>query len=143
MLTNKQVLSIAEGILYLDDFKLATLQDTKGTDWLEAFKSDLSDDDCKIITLMMHTEETYNDLSIDDYKIYDTYERDDALKEYAENYLYEIILPDIPHHLQYYFDEESWKEDFIEDTSAADALSCGGYEYEIQLFDEIYYIYRV
>lgn len=143
MLTNEQVLSIAEKILFLDEFQLATLQDTEGIQWLEPFKSDLFEHDCEMMALMIHTGETYDNLPDDDYVVYDIYDRDDALKEYAQNYYEDIISPEIPYHLQGYFDEELWMDDFIKELDPAEALSVDAEEHQINLFKTTYYIYKI
>ena len=56
MLSNEQVISIATDILYLDDFLLATLESATGTDWLDGFTKDLSEDELKSIVLMLPSQ---------------------------------------------------------------------------------------
>lgn len=142
MLTNEQVISIATDILFLDEFLLATLESATGTDWLDGFTKDLSEDDLKSIALMMHTGEVYEDLSVDDYKVLTNDEANDAFKQYAQNYYDDIIEPEIPEYLRYYFDEDLWISDYIDETYRGDALSSDGYEHRYTVLDNTFYIYE-
>ena len=141
MLSNEQVISIATDILCLDDFLLATLESATGTDWLDGFAEDLSDDDLKSIVLMMHTNEVYEDLSTDDYKVLIEDEVDDVIKQYAQNYYNEIIEPEIPKYLRQYFNEDAFISDYIADVYRGDVLSPDGYEHEYRLLNYTFYIY--
>lgn len=143
MLTNKQVLSIATDILFLDDFILGTLVDTTGTDWLANFTTDLHNDDIKLIALMIHTGDIIDDIDTTDYRVLDDLERDEALNDYADNYYQDIILPEIPQYLQWYFDEVSWKSDYLDSLDSGEALSSNGYESEVTVLDETFYIYEI
>lgn len=142
MLSNEQVISIATDILYLDDFLLATLESATGTEWLYGFTKDLSEDDLKSIVLMMHTDEVYEDLSTDNYRVLTDDEADDAINQYAQNYYNDIIEPEIPEYLRYYFDEDLWISEYIDDAYRGDALSADGYEHEYKLLNNIFYIYK-
>ena len=141
MLSNEQVISIATDILCLDDFLLATLESTTGTDWLDGFTKELSEDDLKSIALMMHTDELYEDLSIDDYHVLTDDEADEHLMGYAQNYYEDIIEPEIPFYLKSYFDEDRWISDYINEADRGEALSSDGYEHEYQLLGQTFYIY--
>ena len=141
MLSNEQVISIATDILCLDDFLLATLEFATGTDWLDGFTNELSEDDLKSIALMMHTNEVCEDLSIDDYKVLTDDEADDTLKAYAQNYYDDIIESEIPLYLKSYFDEYRWISDYIAEANRGEALSSDGYEHEYQLLGQTFYIY--
>lgn len=142
MLSNEQVISIATDILFLDDFLLAALESATGTDWLNGFTKDLSEDDLKSIALMMHTGEIYEDLSTDNYKVLTDDEADDAIYQYAQNYYNDIIEPEIPEYLRRYFDEDLWISDYIADAYRGEALSADGYEHEYRLLGQIFYIYK-
>ena len=142
MLSNEQVISIATDILYLDDFLLAILESTTGTDWLNGFTKDLSEDDLKSIALMMHTGEVYEDLSTDNYKVLTDDEADDAIYQYAQNYYNDIIEPEIPEYLRRYFDEDLWISDYIADVYRGNALSSDGHEHEYRLLGQFFYIYE-
>lgn len=142
MLSNEQVISIATELLNFDEFQLAVLADTEGTDWLDGFTKDLSEDNLKCIALMMHTNEVYEDLSTDDYKVLTDDEADDAIKQYAQNYYDDIIEPEIPEYLRYYFNEESWISDYIDEADRGEALSNDGYEHEYRLLGQTFYIYE-
>ena len=142
MLSNEQVISVATGILYLDDFLLATLESATGTDWLDGFAKDLSDDDLKSIALMLHTGEVYEDLSTDDYKVLTDDEAEDTFKQYAQNYYEDIIEQEIPVYLRRYFDEDAWLFDYIYEADRGEALSSNGNEYEYQLLGQTFYIYE-
>ena len=142
MLSNEQVISIATDILYLDDFLLATLESATGTEWLDGFTKDLSEDELKSIVLMMHTGEVYEDLYEDDYKVLTDDEAEDAFREYAQNYYDDIIEPEIPEYLRRYFDEDLWISDYIDEANRGDALSADGSEHEYQLLGQTFYIYE-
>ena len=142
MLSNEQVISVATDILYLDDFLLATLESATGTDWLDGFAKDLSDDDLKSIALMLHTGEVYEDLSTDDYKVLTDDEAEDTFKQYAQNYYEDIIEQEIPVYLRRYFDEDAWISDYINEADRGEALSSNGNEYEYQLLGQTFYIYE-
>ena len=141
MLSNEQVISIATDILALDDFLLATLESATGTDWLEGFAKELSEDDLKSIALMMHTGEVYDDLSIDDYKVLTDDEADEHLRNYANFYYIDIVEPEIPEYLRSYFDEDAWISDYIAEADRGETLSTNGNEYEYQLLGQTFYIY--
>lgn len=141
MLSNEQVISVATDILYLDDFLLTTLESATGTDWLDGFAKELSEDDLKSIALMMHTDEVYDDFSDDDYLVLTDDEAEDAFKQYAQNYYDDIIESEIPLYLKSYFDEDRWISDYIDEASRGEALSSDGYEHEYQLLGQTFYIY--
>ena len=141
MLSNEQVISIATELLNFDEFQLAVLADTEGTDWLDNFHQSLDHEELRDIALMMHTGETFEELSADDYFVYDCDEAYDAFKQYAQNYYEDIIEPEIPEYLRYYFDEESWISDYINDVDRGNVLSSDGYEHEYQLLGQTFYIY--
>ena len=142
MLSNEQILSIATDILFLDDFLLATLESATGTDWLDGFTKDLSEDDLKSIALMMHTGEVYDDLTTAEYKVLTDDEANDAFKQYAQNYYDDIIEPEIPEYLRYYFNEDLWISDYINETDRGDELSINGSEYAYKLLGQTFYIYE-
>ena len=141
MLSNEQVISIATDILALDDFLLATLESATGTDWLEGFAKELSEDDLKSIALMMHTDEVYGDLYTDDYKVLTDDEADDAFKQYAQNYYDDIIEQEIPEYLRHYFDEDAWISDYMIEAYRGETLSTDGYEHEHTILNQTFYIY--
>ena len=142
MLSNEQVISVATDILYLDDFLLATLESATGTDWLDGFAKDLSDDDLKSIALMLHTGEVYDDLPTDDYKVLTDDEAEDTFTQYAQSYYEDIIEQEIPVYLRRYFDEDAWISDYINEADRGEALSSNGNEYEYQLLGQTFYIYE-
>lgn len=141
MLSNEQVISIATELLNLDEFILAVLEDVEDEEWLDQYSEELNDNDRKMIALMMHTDELYEDLSDDDYLVLDDAEAEEAMEDYATNYCDDIILPEIPQHLQYYFDSDSWIADFINDADRGECLSTDLYEYAFEVLGTTYYIY--
>lgn len=66
-------------------------------------------------------------------------EMDKLYQQYLDNYIDEIILPEIPTHYHFYFDEDSWKRDAEINGSRGEALS--SYDgSELESGD--YYLYR-
>ena len=141
MLSNEQVLSIANDMLRLDEFLVRTLHDTRGTKWLESFANTLSVDGLADIALMMHTGELYCDLSYDDYLVLDTDDRDVKLEEYAESYYSNIVDPQIPENLRGYMNQEYWIEDFLNNYDAGEALASDGVEHTYNVLNTEFYIY--
>ena len=106
-------------------------------------------EDDKIIALAKFLEVEYDDIieNIDSYSygnkeylVLDENEADERYDEYLDSCIEEIVLPEIPQHYHYYFDEESWKRDSRINGDKASALaSYDGNEYE----QNNYYIYRI
>ena len=66
-------------------------------------------------------------------------EEDEALDRYIE----ELIMPEIPEPLQYYFNEELWKRDARMDGRGHTLATYDGCEYEEEVNGTTYYIYRL
>jgi len=106
-------------------------------------------EDDKIIALAKFLEVEYDDIieNIDtysygnkEYLVLDYDEAEERYDEYLDSYIEEIVLPEIPQHYHYYFDEESWKRDARINGEKASALaSYDGNEYE----EDGYLIYRI
>lgn len=69
-------------------------------------------------------------------------EADDKFEEYLDNYIEDIILPDVPQHLRNYFDDERWKDDARDDGRGHSLAHYDGHENEETIGDETFYIYR-
>lgn len=70
-------------------------------------------------------------------------EADDLADEMLDSYIDECILDQIPERYRYYFDSEKFKEDVINTDGRAQQLSAyDGNEYEYDINDTAYYIYR-
>lgn len=106
-------------------------------------------EDDKIIALAKFLEVEYDDIIENrysysygnkEYLVLDENEADERYDEYLDSYIEEIVLPEIPQHYHYYFDEESWKRDARINGEKASALaSYDGNEYEV----DGYLIYRI
>lgn len=70
-------------------------------------------------------------------------EANDKWEEYLENYIEDCILPELPKHLQNYFDTERWKDDAKYDGRGHSLSSYDGNEYEEEVNGTTYYIYRI
>ena len=70
-------------------------------------------------------------------------EADELWEEYLDNYIEEVILPEINKHYRNYFDNESWKKDARMDGRGHSLSSYDGYEYSEEINGETYYIYRI
>ena len=117
-------------------------------------ESDIEDD--KIIALKNHLEisnsEAIQDIKNDYDNIY-TYgnkkylvltddEADDYFDEYLDRYIDDVILPEIPEYLRYYFDDELWKRDVKMDGRESFLSTYNGEEHYETVNDLEYYIYR-
>ena len=79
----------------------------------------------------------------EDYYVLTDLEADDMEDDSLDNYINECILPEIPEHLQNYFDEVAWKRDARMDGRGHIISSYDGCEYEETVEGTTYYIYRV
>lgn len=70
-------------------------------------------------------------------------EADDAWEESLDNYIEECIYPEMPDHLQNYFDETKWKQDAKYDGRGHSLSSYDGCEFEQQVDGEWFMVYRV
>lgn len=66
-------------------------------------------------------------------------EADCEMDESLDNYIEEVIMPEIPEAYQNYFDEDAWKQDASYDGRGHIIATYDGCEYE----QDGYYIYRV
>jgi len=74
-----------------------------------------------------------------DYEEAEEREREN-IKEYAEN----EIVPQVPEHLQEYFDTNSWVRDSMDSDDRGQWISqYDGYEHSLIYDDKGYYIYRM
>jgi len=99
-----------------------------------------------VLALMQLTGVDYAeaDSDIDDsvYLVLTDSEADIAATDSAEAYCDDIVLGDIPEHLQRYFDESAWVSDYLEE-GRGEILACyDGVENEETVNGTTYYIYR-
>ena len=81
--------------------------------------------------------------SNEEYLVLTDEEADTELDERLDNYIDECIMPEIPEHLQTYFDDEAWKSDARMDGRGHIISSYDGCEYEEKVNSTWYYIYRI
>ena len=79
----------------------------------------------------------------EDYYVLTDSEADDMEDDSLDNYINECIMPEIPEHLQNYFDEVAWKRDVRMDGRGHIISTYDGAEYEETVEGTTYYIYRV
>jgi len=85
---------------------------------------------------------------IDSFIIYasNTYDREEVYNEHVKSMVEERIHDTIGKDgiwLKYYIDEDSIIDDYKEDLTYADVLSCDGAEYECKIDGITFYVYRV
>ena len=78
----------------------------------------------------------------EEYYVLTDSEADDKWDEYLDNYIDDVIMSEMPKHLQNYFDDERWKEDARYDGRGHSLASYDGHENEETIGDETFYIYR-
>lgn len=78
----------------------------------------------------------------DDYLFGTDEEMDDEWDEHLDNYIDECVLPEIPKYLQFYFDEERFKNDCKQDGRGHSLNYYDGGEEEIEFNGTNYYAYR-
>lgn len=78
-----------------------------------------------------------------EYLVLEDYEADEEWDDQLEDYIDDLILPEIPEHYRNYFDRERWKDDARYDGRGHVLALYDGCEEEIEIEDETYYIYRV
>jgi len=79
----------------------------------------------------------------EEYLVLTDSEADDEWDSVLDNYIDEIIMPEIPDHLQSYFDEGEWKRDARCDGRGHALSTYDGCEYAEEVNDTTYYIYRL
>lgn len=77
-----------------------------------------------------------------EYYVYTDEEADAAWDEYLEQFIDDVILPDVPQHSYMYFDREAWKRDARMDGRGHSLSGYDGCENEQMYQGEWYYIYR-
>ena len=77
-----------------------------------------------------------------EYDVMTDEEADDRWEEELDNYIDECVMPEIPSHLQNYFDEDKWKDDAKYDGRGHAISRYDGEEYEEDVNGTTYYIYR-
>ena len=78
----------------------------------------------------------------DDYLFGTDEEMDDEWDEHLDNYIDECVLPEIPKYLQFYFDEERFKNDCKQDGRGHSLNYYDGGEEEIEFNGTKYFAYR-
>ena len=77
-----------------------------------------------------------------DYQVLTDSEADELWDEALESYLDDLILPDLPENLRFYFDNEAWKRDARMDGRGHCLNHYDGSEEWEEVNGEDYYIYR-
>ena len=91
---------------------------------------------------IIETYDNYFEYYNENYTVVTDDEADDLWEQELDNYIEECIMPEIPEHLQYYFDEDAWKSDARIDGRGHAISRYDGEEYEEEVNGTTYYIYR-
>jgi len=152
MFTDSQLLSIFESCHSEADVFLMQVNPNNDEDF--------SDDDVRVeyarnnkmwdelgdetIAVMLHANCDVDDVNLDNYMLLTDEEADAAVEEYANNYLEDIVLSEIPIYYQSYFDGDDWVADYISNSTRGEILgSYDGYEHEVILPSGNYlYLYK-
>lgn len=76
------------------------------------------------------------------YLILDDDEADDKWEEALDDYVEQVILPELPNHYQNYFDDEKWKDEARYDGRGRPLSPYDGNEYEESVDGTNYFLYR-
>ena len=77
-----------------------------------------------------------------DWLVCDDSEADELWEQSLDNYIDEIITPELPETYRYYFDNEAWKEDARMDGRGHSLNTYDGNEYEQTIEGETFYLYK-
>ena len=69
-------------------------------------------------------------------------EANEEAKDYAENYLEDIIVSDIPGYLRHYFNRDSWLEDYLAEGNGTILAHYDGVEWTEEVNGTTYYLYQ-
>lgn len=81
--------------------------------------------------------------SNEEYLVLTDEEADEEEDRQLDSYLRECVYPEIPEHLEVYFDDEAWKRDAKIDGRGHNISTYDGCEYEETIEGTTYYIYRI
>ena len=99
----------------------------------------------RLLALMKFTglgyKEAYNIIDTD-YFVGDDRNADNEAKEYANNYLDNIVLPEIPEYHHNYFNDSEWIDDYLAEGRGPILATYDGQENYETINDTIYYIYK-
>lgn len=99
-----------------------------------------------VLALMEHTgmgwSDAYTAIEKDDYFVADDEDANKEAQDYAEGYLEDIVLPEIPNHLQQYFNTDDWISDYLDEGRGHILSHWDGTEQEEIINNTTYYIYR-
>ena len=84
----------------------------------------------------------YYDCGQRDFTVYTDSEADAEWERYLESYLDDCVYPELPEDMQYYFDEEKWKNDARMDGRGHCLNGWDGNEWPYKINDEWFYIYE-
>ena len=109
-------------------------------------EGDFDEEDEKLFALMEHTGDLLDEVKSlydnEDYLVLTDEEADEAVEAAAQNYLEEVIYPELTDTSRRYFDDESFIEDYKQD-GKGHILSCyDGEESYVTINSTDYYIYR-
>jgi hypothetical protein len=79
----------------------------------------------------------------DRYLVLDDDEADEKWNEALDDFIENVIYPDLPPNYQYYFDEEKWKDDARHDGRGHSLALYDGVEHEQKYLNTVYYIYQI
>lgn len=101
-------------------------------------------DEC-VVALMQHTGDYYSDcesaIDREDYLVLTDNEADISAQQLAGEYASEAKY-EMPEHLRYYFDEDKYAQDLLDDSRGLLLAYADGEEHEEKVNGTIYFIYR-
>lgn len=99
--------------------------------------------DCKKKDITVSTyDENLLEYGSEEYLVLTDDEADNLLEDSLDNYLEEIIYPELQGNLKNYFDDEAWKNDARYDGRGHSLSGYDGNENEEEVNEETFYIYR-
>jgi len=154
-LSKQQIYSIAEGTdqtTELLEYLVETGTDSIDSNFTTWFEYELNDctfdeDDEMIIALMTQEDLDYAEaetfIKDEDWLVLTDDEAEDKWDDNLDNDLDELILSQIPAHLQFYFDSDAWIRDTKIGADRGNSIATyDGEELEQEVNDTIYFLYR-
>ena len=91
---------------------------------------DLTGDEWEEVTVSNY-DETLLEYGQQEYMVLTDSEADERREEYLDSYIDDCIIPELPEHLEHYFDEEAWKRDARRDGRGHCLSGYDGHEHQV------------
>ena len=130
---------------FLSDYTNQTVQQAFDA-YYEQLVIDSYEDDCKVFALMEHTNDDFSTcekyIKRGNYLVLTDRDAENKWDEYLDNYLDDIILPELPESAQQYFNRDAWISDAKLDGRGHSLSSYDGNEHCETVNGVDYYIYQ-